>query len=167
MPIVQWNQWPALVGLLVILVATVLQSRKNRVPNALTLPAILVAWLFAAAISKQGGVEWAGGSLWGSLAGTALALIISLPCYRLGLGAGTVKAQMAFGAWVGCAMPLLPTVCITAIATLLGAALTYAGCVVLGRLVEAPDGALEFPAQSTYAVGTLCCVLGWFALQLI
>lgn len=167
MPILQWSQWPALVGLLVVLVATVLHSRTDRVPNALTLPAILVAWLFGAAISKHGGVEWAGGSLWGSLAGTALALVISLPSYRRGLGAGTVKAQMAFGAWVGCGLPLLPTVCITSVATALGAALTYAGCVVLRRLVEAPHEGLEFPAQSTYAIGTLFCVLGWLALYLI
>jgi prepilin signal peptidase PulO-like enzyme (type II secretory pathway) len=166
MPIAQWNQWPALVGLLVILVAAVLQSRTSRVPNALTEPAILVAWLLSAAISAHGGVDWAGGSLLGSLTGTALALIICLPVYRRGLGAGTIKAQMAFGAWVGCAMPFLPTVCITAIATLLGGVLTCVGCLVVIRRAEAGHGALEFPAQSTYALGAFCCVVGWFVLHL-
>ncbi len=42
------------------------------------------------------------GDIWSSLAGTALGFILLFPVYAVGgMGAGDVKMQMGFGAWVG------------------------------------------------------------------
>ena len=82
--------------------------------------------------------------------------------YRI-LGAGCVKAQAVFGAWVGCALPL--SACLVAtLTTTLGAALltsVIAGLWYLMQSEETRPGYL-FPAQVTLSIGSLLMlVVAW------
>src|SRR5262245_43540911 len=103
-----WELLPAAVGVAILSLAAVSQVVARRVPNVLTLPAILTGWVFALYLDASHRALRPEHAL-ASLSGTFLALLIMLPFYNArGLGAGCVKAQMAFGAWIGCALPLVP-----------------------------------------------------------
>ena len=67
----------------------------NRIPNALTLPALALALVVSPLV---GGAA----SYPAAFAGAGLALAIGVVPYALGgVGAGDVKAMMALGAWLG------------------------------------------------------------------
>jgi hypothetical protein len=126
-------------------------------------------WLVAVGIS--GSTTLHGGGLAASLAASAVGLVLLLPFYRGGsLGAGCVKMQMAFGAWVGCGLNLPTAVAVTAAATVAGIALTTAGVSLaalrLRAQQEAGAGGFLFPAQLTLSLGSVCgvivtAVMGW------
>ena len=84
--------------------------------------------MFAAYIDATTRASGSSHALLASFLGTALAtFLIMLPIYRAyGLGAGCVKAQMAFAAWTYGAMPLVPALVFIASATLGGLAVTFA-----------------------------------------
>src|SRR4051812_3157601 len=101
-------------------VAAAINVRTLRVPNWLSLGAA-AAGLGAAVAVTNGLAPSAGGGLGSSLASALLGGLLLLPCYASGsLGAGCVKMQTAFGAWVGCALPLPAALWVTAVATLAG-----------------------------------------------
>jgi prepilin peptidase CpaA len=84
----------ALLGLLVI-PAAAFDFRSRRVPNWLTLTALLLGIALNVFLFKTAG-------LWISLKGLALACLVYLPLYFLrGMGAGDVKLMAAIGAIVG------------------------------------------------------------------
>ena len=69
--------------------------QANRIPNALTLPALALAIACS---------PWSGSTpgFSAALAGAGLALALGVVPYALGgVGAGDVKAMMALGAWLG------------------------------------------------------------------
>lgn len=75
--------------------AAVLDVRTHRVPNVLTMGAMLAGLAVHGATGGQG-------SLLHSLAGLGLGLALFFPFFALGgLGAGDVKLLGAIGAWVG------------------------------------------------------------------
>jgi prepilin signal peptidase PulO-like enzyme (type II secretory pathway) len=144
-----------------LVLAAVLQAFANRVPNALTIPAILAGWLFPFYAGATHRALGAGAMLQASVFASLLALIILLPWYRTrGLGAGCVKAQMAFGAWTGCALPLLPALVLTASATIAGIVFS---CLLLRMTVaEMPEEEQQnylFPAQITISAVAVAGVL--------
>jgi prepilin peptidase CpaA len=78
-----------------LIAAAAIDCWKLKVPNWLTFGMILSGWFF--------GAVWAG--FWGFWAAFVLmwfGLLLLLPVYSVGgMGAGDVKMQMGFGAWVG------------------------------------------------------------------
>src|SRR5947209_8321512 len=85
-----------------MIVAAVIDAWKLKVPNWLTFPLVLSGWGLGL-IHNLGLLTGTGaGGIGASLAGTALGFALLLPVYAIGgMGAGDVKMQMGFGAWVG------------------------------------------------------------------
>ncbi len=91
---------PITAGFIFLLVAGYFELKTYQVPNLLTVSALAIAIVFSfvapiLAPERSGGI---GPALMGMILGG----LILLPGYiKGGLGAGCVKAQAAFGAWVG------------------------------------------------------------------
>jgi prepilin peptidase CpaA len=78
-----------------LVVAAFIDGYKLKVPNWLTFPMVISAWIASAVF-----FGWVG--LGSSLLGTAVGLAILLPAYAIGgMGAGDVKLFAGVGAWVG------------------------------------------------------------------
>lgn len=159
---IPWATIPAAVGIGILILAATFQALARRVPNVLTLSGIAAGWLFA--IFRDAAL-FPGPLLLASLAGVFLALMLLLPIYNTKkLGAGCVKAQMAFAAWVSCAMPLPYAMTLIVCSTFGGLIFTYG--VVYLSIADIPDTSpevYEFPAQITIStvgiVGTLGCFM--------
>lgn len=97
------NHWPLWFVSLAMIVASVIDGWKLKVPNLLTFPLILSGWALGLLHTCGWLTAWTGaGDLWAALAGTALGFLLLFPVYSVGgMGAGDVKMQMGFGAWVG------------------------------------------------------------------
>ncbi len=81
--------------IIVLLLAALIDLRTQRIPNLLTLPTILLAFIFHATTNGTAGLIF---SLKGMLVGT----VILLPPYLMGgMGAGDAKLMGAVGAGVG------------------------------------------------------------------
>jgi hypothetical protein len=163
------HYWPIGVGLCVVMIAQLWHAFGDRVPNGLTLGAIGVAWLLSLSNANLRGTLLIQGDLGASLLAAFLPMLILLPFYGFGLGAGCVKSQMAFGAWVGCGLSLVPALAAAAAATILSVILTYAGCLI--AMVRAPrdteNAPYEFPAQLTFVFGNvLGIMIFWLASAL-
>src|SRR5262245_24035594 len=122
MEITDPSLWPLLWACVLLLIAAVINARTLTVPNRLSLAAALAGWLWALATSALIGIPSRGGGIIPSLAASAAGLLLLIPFYKHGwLGGGCVKMQMAFGAWVGCAIGLPQALFVTAFATVAGA----------------------------------------------
>jgi prepilin peptidase CpaA len=97
------NHWPLTFVCLAMIVAAVIDGWKLKVPNWLTFPLVLSGWLLGLTHNLGWLPESTGvGGIGSSLAGTALGFILLFPVYSIGgMGAGDVKMQMGFGAWIG------------------------------------------------------------------
>jgi len=97
------NHWPLWFISLAMIVAAVIDGWKLKVPNWLTFPLILSGW--ALGLLHTCGLcagATGTGDVWASLAGAALGFALLFPVYAIGgMGAGDVKMQMGFGAWIG------------------------------------------------------------------
>src|SRR5438132_6792424 len=94
------QNWPLWFLSVAMVVAAVIDGWKLKVPNWLTFPLIISGWLLGL-VHDFGWLAGVGG-IGASLAGTALGFALLLPVYAIGgMGAGDVKMQMGFGAWVG------------------------------------------------------------------
>src|SRR5437588_10630881 len=97
------NHWPLWFISLAMIVAAVIDGWKLKVPNWLTFPLVLSGW----ALGLLHTFGWFAGStgtgdVWASLAASALGFALLFPIYAIGgMGAGDVKMQMGFGAWIG------------------------------------------------------------------
>jgi prepilin peptidase CpaA len=98
------SHWPLALVCLAMIVAAVIDGWKLKVPNWLTFPLILSGWALGV-LHDCGVIEGSGsgtGGIVASLAGTALGFALLFPLYSIGgMGAGDVKMQMGFGAWIG------------------------------------------------------------------
>jgi prepilin peptidase CpaA len=96
------NHWPLWFICLAMIVAAVIDGWKLKVPNWLTFPLILSGWALGLC-HDFGWLDGTGtGGIGASLAGTALGFVLLFPVYSIGgMGAGDVKMQMGFGAWIG------------------------------------------------------------------
>jgi prepilin peptidase CpaA len=94
--------WPLLFLSAAMIVAAVIDAWKFKVPNWLTFPLVLSGWGFGLIHNLGLLTETGVGGIGASLAATALGFALLLPVYAIGgMGAGDVKMQMGFGAWVG------------------------------------------------------------------
>jgi prepilin peptidase CpaA len=96
------THWPLLFICLAMIVAAIIDGWKLKVPNWLTFPLVLSGWLLGL-IHDCGLLGSTGdGGFGASLVGTALGFALLFPMYAIGgMGAGDVKMQMGFGAWIG------------------------------------------------------------------
>lgn len=147
--------------------AAILQTRLQRVPNALTLGSLTLAWIAALAITLFGAGP---GGLTSSIAAALVGGLTLLPFYLVGsLGGGCVKAQMSFGAWIGCAMGLSAAVTTVLIATLVGRVLTFGLYTLVVRLypaVEYDATTWTMNAQSPLSIGSIAGLIGclWYGM---
>jgi prepilin peptidase CpaA len=97
------SHWPLWFISLAMIVAAVIDGWKLKVPNWLTFPLVLSGWTLGLLHSFGLFAGAAGtGDVWASLAGTALGFALLFPVHAVGgMGAGDVKMQMGFGAWIG------------------------------------------------------------------
>ena len=97
------THWPLAFVCAAMIVAAVIDGWKLKVPNWLTFPLVLSGWALGLIHSFNLLTNWTGGGdVWASLACTALGFLLLFPVYAVGgMGAGDVKMQMGFGAWVG------------------------------------------------------------------
>lgn len=110
MALLQPNHWPLFFICVAMIVAAVIDGWKRKVPNWLTFPLVFSGWLLGLLHLLDIHPDAGQGTLWDSMAGTALGLVLLLPIYVLGgMGAGDVKMQMGFGAWVGAFYPFSPS----------------------------------------------------------
>ncbi len=158
-----WALWCACI---LMLIAAVYNARSLAVPNRLSLPAIVAGWLVALLVSAAVGIPSQSGGLPSSLVGTVIGFLLLAPFYVSGwLGAGCVKMQMAFGAWVGCALGFSAAARVTLFATLAGGLLTAISVLVtiaVQRWKAQEQASLRsrfFPAQVTLSVGSVCGVI--------
>jgi hypothetical protein len=135
--------WPLVVALGVLLAAGLLYAVLGRVPNAFTFLAIAAGWATALAQPALFGAPL-GGGIGGSLICTVAGLLMLGKLYKFGLGAGCLKAQMAFGAWVGCALPWETALIVTAATTLWGCAFVVLATIAWGRLMGRPVSEFNF-----------------------
>jgi prepilin peptidase CpaA len=96
------SNWPLAFVCAAMIVAAVIDGWKLKVPNWLTFPLILSGWglgiVHSCGLWESTGV----GGIAASLIGTGLGFLLLFPLYAIGgMGAGDVKMQMGFGAWVG------------------------------------------------------------------
>jgi prepilin peptidase CpaA len=96
------SHWPLSFICAAMIVAAVIDGWKLKVPNWLTFPLILSGWGLGI-LHSCGLLESTGsGGIGASLIATGLGFLLLFPLYAIGgMGAGDVKMQMGFGAWVG------------------------------------------------------------------
>jgi prepilin peptidase CpaA len=97
------THWPLWFICVAMIFAAVIDGWKLKVPNWLTFPLVISGWLLGLLHSFHLLPESTGiGGIGASLAGTALGFVLLFPVYAIGgMGAGDVKMQMGFGAWIG------------------------------------------------------------------
>jgi prepilin peptidase CpaA len=96
------NVWPIALVSLAMIVAAIIDGWKLKVPNALTFPLIISGWILGLLNTFQILPDSGSGGIGGSLTATVLGFALIFPVYAIGgMGAGDVKMQMGFGAWVG------------------------------------------------------------------
>jgi prepilin peptidase CpaA len=100
------NNWPLTFVCAAMILAAVIDGWKLKVPNWLTFPLVLSGWALAL-VHTLGWLEGTGqGDIGGSLTATAIGFLLLFPVYAIGgMGAGDVKMQMGFGAWIGAFYP--------------------------------------------------------------
>ena len=96
------HHWPLTFVCAAMIAAAIVDGWKLKVPNWLTFPLVLSGWALGL-LHNCGLWEATGtGGLGASLAGTVFGFVLLFPVYAIGgMGAGDVKMQMGFGAWVG------------------------------------------------------------------
>jgi prepilin peptidase CpaA len=96
------SHWPLWFTCVAMIVAAFIDGWKLKVPNWLTFPLILSGWALGL-FHDAGWLEGTGsGGFGASLAGAGLGFALLFPVYSIGgMGAGDVKMQMGFGAWIG------------------------------------------------------------------
>ena len=155
------NSWPIWIACLLLAIgAHDYHKRNGRVPNALTFPGILLAFL--AGLFLAAGWDFKTGGDLGSCAGCAfIGFCMMLAAYVFGgLGAGSVKLQTAFGAWIGIALPWEKAWGLTVVATVSGIIAILIGslAVVIKAKAQKRTIPLIFPAQIAISIGSILAV---------
>src|SRR5207237_8615333 len=133
-----WANWPLLFVSAAVIVAAVIDAWKLKVPNWLTFPLVLSGWTFGL-LHDVGFFAGSGvGGIGASLVGTLVGFLLLLPVYAIGgMGAGDVKMQMGFGAWVGAYFGIADGLRVIwwafAVAVIIGGVIALAMIIIRGR----------------------------------
>jgi prepilin peptidase CpaA len=106
----QPQYWPIIFICAAMLASAIIDWWKFKVPNVLTMPVIVLGWMFGLMhnfgwhIVPGDGV----GGIGAALAGTAMGSLLLLAYIIGGMGAGDVKMCMGFGAWIGAFYGIVP-----------------------------------------------------------
>jgi prepilin peptidase CpaA len=136
------NHWPLWFISLAMIVAAVIDGWKLKVPNWLTFPLVLSGWALGLLHTFGLFTDATGvGDVWASLAGTALGFVLLIPVYAVGgMGAGDVKMQMGFGAWIGAfygfASGLWVVFCAFCLAVVIGGVMALGMILIRGKFRE-------------------------------
>jgi prepilin peptidase CpaA len=97
------GHWPLWFVCGAMIVAAVIDGWKLKVPNWLTFPLVFSGWALGLAHNFNWLPDSTGiGGIGASFAATMLGFALLFPVYAIGgMGAGDVKMQMGFGAWIG------------------------------------------------------------------
>lgn len=96
------NGGPLVVISVGMILAAVIDGWALKVPNWLTMPLVLSGWMLGALHDFGVPADGGTGGLGLAMLGTAFGFVLLLPMLAIGgVGAGDVKMQMGFGAWVG------------------------------------------------------------------
>ncbi len=96
------ENWPLAFVCFAMIVAAIIDGWKLKVPNWLTFPLVISGWLLGLLHNFELLPGTGSGGIGASLAGTFLGFGLLFPVYAIGgMGAGDVKMQMGFGAWIG------------------------------------------------------------------
>jgi Flp pilus assembly protein protease CpaA len=167
--------WALWCGFGLIILAAVASARTYRVPNLLSLPATGAGWLTALLVSCSVGVPSHGGGIVASLTVTLVALLLLLPLYLTGvMGAGCIKMHAAFGAWLGCVLPLVPALLLVGLGTSIGVFLAWIWYYLTKiRAIDSNAGenvqwdAGVIPAQVPLSIGLICGAAAPLAVGLV
>ena len=136
------NHWPLWFISLAMVAAAVIDGWKLKVPNWLTFPLVLSGWALGLLHTFGWFTSATGvGDVWASLAATTLGFLLLFPVYAVGgMGAGDVKMQMGFGAWVGAfygfASGLWIVFCAFCLAVVIGGVIAAGMILVRGKFHE-------------------------------
>ena len=172
------KMWPIWCAFGLMLVAAISYALTTRVPNTLTLSATVLGWLVALAISFSRSPVSNGGGIDASLSAALLGFFLLVPFFAISylahLGAGCVKMQAAFGAWIGCAVPLHQAMVLTLAGTIAGIILTaihvgfqFGFSRLRKRSMTGVRASSEvMPAQITLSIGSILGVIAaaWLGL---
>jgi prepilin peptidase CpaA len=133
------DHWPLLFVSAAMIVAAVIDGWKLKVPNWLTFPLVIGGWVYGLCVScgwLSGHED--GGGIGPALLGTLVGFLLLLPVYAIGgMGAGDVKMQMGFGAWVGAYFGVAAGLRVIwwafAVAVIIGGVLALGMMVIRGR----------------------------------
>jgi len=163
MELLRQEAWPAAVAIAILTIAAVINYQTLGVPNWLTFGGVISGW--AVGILANSGIVEVRGGLVASLAATAISFGVLFPwVLRRFLGEGCVKAQMAFGAWIGNAIALEPAATIALISGVVGSLTLLAyTCMmlILGRIRQQRVLGLWLPAQVPLSIGSVGGVGLW------
>ena len=96
------SHWPLWFVCLAMIVAAVIDGWKLKVPNWLTFPLVISGWVLGILHNFDLLNGTGSGGFGASFAGSMLGFALLFPVYSIGgMGAGDVKMQMGFGAWIG------------------------------------------------------------------
>ncbi|MCC9605430.1 A24 family peptidase [Blastopirellula sp. JC732] len=148
-------------------VAFYVDLRSGKLPNWLTMPALLIGLLFHAAVSGWGGLQH---SLLGAVVGFALLFVLFIIG---GGGGGDVKFMAALGAWFGPVLIVIVFI-VSAVLALVITVAIFVGKVMFGAKTDKEEPAetgdsnrkkLDM-ARQTLPYGVPVCLASWVFLLL-
>jgi prepilin peptidase CpaA len=135
--LLSWQNWPVLVVCLAMVAAAVIDWWKFKVPNWLTFPIVLTGWALGGVYDLGWLTPVHNPDKWhftASLLCSLWGLVLLYWLYMIGgVGAGDVKMQAGFGAWVGAFYGLDPGVQIVLFAFCAGA--VVGGIIAVGMIL--------------------------------
>jgi prepilin peptidase CpaA len=147
--------WPVTA---LVVIATVFDLLQRRIPNLLTVPALLAGLLHAL---LSGGLRTLNQSLLGILTAAGA---LGIFCYLRAMGMGDLKLAAAVAAWIGVSQTIVALL-LTALAggIIAGAAVVAQGCVrhMARKTGPAENSAVKsIPYAPAIAVGTILSFFG-------
>ncbi len=157
--------WPIWVAIVFLILAAAVNAGTQTVPNWLTYSAVLAAWVAGGCIGR-GLAPSAGGGIASALVLSVVGLLVLLPFWANGIvGGDCVKANMALGGWIGCAVGIERGAKWLAASIVAGALLTAASAWMF-QLYGMNTEALRqvFPAQAALSAGSVLTLVAMLRL---